>query len=91
MCPESGGDAIGAPSLSIGCRQSSKWLNIVLDLNGVFCQYVERSSASRHGRTIREDKHVYSLPIPTLVDPKGVYCRPHVREFLRFISSLRPG
>ena len=88
MCPKNGGDAIGAPSLSIGCRPSSKWLNIVLDLNGVLCQCVERSSARRHGRTLREDEHVYSLRIPTLVGPKGVYSRPHVCEFLCFISSF---
>ena len=88
MCPESGGDAIGAPLLSIGCRPPSKWLNIVLDLNGVFCQCVKRSSASRHGRAFREDQHVYSSQIPTLVSPKGVYYRPRVCEFLHFISRF---
>ena len=88
MCPESCGDAIGASSLSIGCRPSSKWLNIVLDLNGVLCQCVERSSASQHGRTFHEDQQVYSSRIPTLVSPKGMYYRPRVHEFLRFISSF---
>ena len=88
MCAKSGGDAIGAPLLSIGCISLSKWLNIVLDLNGVLCQCVERSSARRHGRTLREDEHVYSSRIPTLVSPKGVYCRPRVREFLRLISGF---
>ena len=87
MCAKSGGDAIGAPLLSIGYRPPSKWLNFILDLNGVLCQCVERSSASRHGRTFREDQHVYSSRIPSLVGPKGVYCHPHVREFLRFISG----
>ena len=88
MCAKSGGDTIGAPSLSIGCRQSSKWLNIVLDLNGVLCQCVERSSTSRHKRTLREDQHVYSSWIPTLVGPKGMYYHPRVSEFLRFISGF---
>ena len=88
MRPKSGGDAVGAYLLSIGCKPSLKWLNIVLDLNGVLCQCVERSSASRHRQTFREDQHVYSLRIPTLVGPKGVYCRPCVREFLPFISSF---
>ena len=45
----SGGDAIGAPLLFIGSRVSLKWLNIVLDLNGVLCQCVERSATSRRG------------------------------------------
>ena len=91
MCAKSGGDAIGAPSLSIGCRPPSKWLNIVLDLNGVLCHCVERSSACRHGRTLRQDQHVYSSRIPTLVGPKGVYYRPRVREFLHFISGFVAG
>ena len=86
MCAKSGGDAIGAPSLSIGLP--SKWLNIVLDLNGVLCQCVERSSARQHRRTLREDQHVYSSWIPTLVGPKGVYCRPRDCEFLRLISGF---
>ena len=88
MCAKSGGDAIGAPLLSIGCKLPSKWLNIVLDLNGVLCQCVERSSARRHRRTLREDQHVYSSRILTLVGPKGVYYRPCVCEFLRFISGF---
>ena len=88
MCPESGGDTIGAPSLSIGYRPSSNWLNIVLDLNGVLYQCVERSSANRHKQTFFEDQHVYSLQIPTLVGPKGMYCRPCVCEFLHFISGF---
>ena len=49
---------------------------------------MERSSASRHRRTFREDQHVYSLRIPTLVGSKGVYCCPCVRKFLRFISGF---
>ena len=88
ICTEDSGDAIGAPLLSIGSRPSSKWLNIVLDLNSVFCQCVERSAASRRKGTFYEDQHVYSSRIPTLVGPKGVYCRLCVREFLCFISGF---
>ena len=65
-----------------------KWLNIVLDLNGVLCECVERSVASRHGQTFCEDQYVYFSQIPTLVGPKGVYCHPCVREFLRCFSSF---
>ena len=49
---------------------------------------MERSAAVRHGRTFREDQHLYSLHIPTLVGPKGVYCRPRVRDFLRLIGTF---
>ena len=49
---------------------------------------MERSVAIRHGRTFREDQHSYSSHIPTLVGPKGVYCRPRVRDFLRLIGMF---
>ena len=91
MCPKSGGDPIGVPSLSIGCKSSSKWLNIVLDLSGVLCQCVERSSVSRHGRTFREDQHVHSSRIPTLVGPKGVYVVLVFVSFCVSLAVLRPG
>ena len=85
---QSAGGAIPLPSLPIQARPSSKWLNVVLDLNGVLCHCVQRSAAIQHGRTFCEDQHLYSSEIPTLVGPKGVYCRPRVREFLRFIGDF---
>ena len=42
----------------------------------------------RHGRTYSEGHHMYSSEIPTLVGPKGVYCRPHMREFLKWVSDF---
>ena len=60
----------------------------MLDLNGVLCQCVERSIATRHGRTFYKDQHVYSSCILILVGPKGVYCCPYVREFLCSISAF---
>ena len=76
------------PQIAIQLKPSLKWLNIVLDLNGVLSQCVERFVAARHGRTFCEDEHVYPSSIPTLVSPKGVYCCPHVREFLHSISKF---
>ena len=85
---QNAGVAIPPPSLAIGCRPSLKWLNIVLDLNGVLCQCVERPAAARHGRSFFKDQHLYSSRVPTLVGPKGVYCRPRVRKFLRLFSNF---
>ena len=85
---QSVGDAVPPPSLAIRARPSSKWLNVVLNLNGVLCQCVQRSAAIQHGHTFCEDQHLYSSEIPTLVGPKGVYCRPRVQEFLCFIGDF---
>ena len=85
---QTAGVAIPPPSFAIGCRPSSKWLNTVLDLNGVLCQCVERSAAARHGRSFFKDQHLYSSRVPTLVGPKGVYCRPRVHQFLRLLSNF---
>ena len=49
---------------------------------------MERSAAVQHGRMFREDQHSYSSHIPTLVGPKGVYCRPRVRDFLCLIGMF---
>ena len=42
----------------------------------------------RHGRTYSEGHHIYSSKIPTLVGPKGVYCHPRMREFLKCVSDF---
>ena len=42
----------------------------------------------RHGRTYSEGHHMYSSEIPTLVGPKGVYCRPRMWEFLKCVSDF---
>ena len=81
-------DVVPPASLAIHSRRSPKWLNIVLDLNGVFCQCMERSAAVRYGHTFCEDEHLYSSHIPTLVGPKGVYSHPRVRDFLRLIGTF---
>ena len=49
---------------------------------------MERSAAARHRRSFFEDQHLYSLRVPTLVGPKGVYCCPRVREFLCLLSNF---
>ena len=48
---QSAGHAVPPPSLAIRARPSSKWLNVVLDLNGFLCQCVQRSAAIQHRRS----------------------------------------
>ena len=74
--------------MPVQSRSTSKWLNIVLDLNGVLCECIEKSAAIRRGRTLLPEQHTYSSKVPTLIGPKGVFCRPRVREFLDGISEF---
>ena len=79
---------IVSSEVALETASASKWLNIVLDLNGVLCQCVERSAAIRRGRTYLPEQHIYSSKVPTLIGTKGVYCRPRVREFLDCVSDF---
>ena len=74
--------------LLIQSRLSLKWLNIVLDLNDVLCQCMERSTVAQYGRTFCDDQHIHSLQISILDSLNGVYCHPCVCKFLRFISNF---
>ena len=49
---------------------------------------MDRFVAARHGHFFYEDQHLYSSRVPTLVGPKGVYCRPCVHKFLRLLSNF---
>ncbi len=72
----------------IGSMPRRKWLNIVLDLNGILCHCVERSAARRQRYTNDVSLHEFSSTVPTLIGPKGVYTRPRLREFLAAISDI---
>ena len=88
IVPHSIIDGVAISSLAIQSRASSKWLNIVLDLNDVLYKCVERSAVVQHGHTYCDDQHMYSSHIPTLVSPKEVYCCRRVGKFLQFISDF---
>jgi len=74
--------------VAVHSGRGTKWLNIVLNLNGVLYQCVERATAVRRGRSYHLDQHIYFARIPTLIGRKCVYCRPRLHEFLDRIFDL---
>jgi len=64
-----------------------KWLNIVLDLNGILCQSAARSTAKD---LIPSGKFANRLAVlsPAIVGYKAVLPRPRLREFLQEISGI---
>lgn len=65
-------------------RRPLKWLNIVLDINGILCE-TAHSPASSRGSGNRAE---FSATVPAYIGPKSVYTRPGVREFLADIKTF---
>ncbi len=82
------GETIPRSVLPIESRPPRKWLNVVLDLNGILCHCVDKSTAKRQQFTNDVRQHQFSSLIPTLVGPKGVYTRPGLHEFLSALSEF---
>jgi hypothetical protein len=65
-----------------------KWLNIVLDINGILCHCMEKAGTSRMPFMYDERKGIHSSTVPTIVGPKAVFTRPGLFEFLTEISKF---
>ena len=66
--------------------QRMKWLNIVLDLNGILCECVGRSSLRKGMTTHNVKDNIFSNECSTIAGTKAVYVRPGLQEFLTEIS-----
>jgi hypothetical protein len=64
-----------------------KWLNIVLDLNGILCVCLEERLLPR-GQTYVVGKKPHSSTIPFLVGPKVVYVCPSCKRFLIKLGNM---
>lgn len=64
-----------------------KWLNIVLDLNGILCHTAFKSQINE-SKAYRLEDHVLSHKYPTIIGPKAVFARRNVGEFLRQVSLI---
>lgn len=72
-------------SLFVACNSRPKrWLNIVLDINGILCE-IEHSPVWSRG-SVRQAS--YCCKFPTFIGPKAVYTRPGVRAFLADIRNI---
>ena len=69
-------------------RQRRKWLNIVLDVNGVLGQCIPKFELGRVHRVHEMRDNIFSHETPTIVGGKAVYARQNLREFLRQLSNI---
>ena len=83
-----GEDIVPTNELSIVPRQRRKWLNIVLDVNGVLGQCISKFELGRVHRVHEMRDNIFSHETPTIVGGKAVYARQNLREFLRQLSNI---
>jgi hypothetical protein len=67
-----------------------KWLNIVLDINGILCHYMEKAATNRMPFVNDVRDGIHSSMVPTIVEPKAVYACPNLFEFFTTISKFAP-
>ena len=83
-----GEDVVPTNELSIVPQQQRKWLNIVLDVNGVLGQCILKFELGRVRRVHEMRDNIFSHETPTIVGGKAVYARQNLREFLRQLSNI---
>jgi hypothetical protein len=65
-----------------------KWLNIVLNINGILCHCMEKA-ATRGMLFVNDVKQgIHSPMVPTIVGPKAVFTHPGRHEFFTMISEF---
>jgi hypothetical protein len=73
---------------SVVSTSPPKWLNIVLDINGILCHCMEKA-ATRGMFFVNDVKQgIHSPTVPTIVGPKAVFTHPSLYEFLTTISEF---
>ena len=72
------------PSLS---RAVSRWLNVILDLNGILCVCMEYKFLSKIVVWNLESTP-HSSSVPTRIGPKAVYIRPSCSTFMSALSCF---
>lgn len=79
--------ALEAVGRSIPLRVTSRWLNVILDLNGILCVCKDR-------RVVPKDQvynlvsNAHSSVLPAPIGPKAVFVRPHCLDFLRELTAI---
>jgi hypothetical protein len=65
-----------------------KWLNIVLDINGILCHCMEKKATNKMPFVNSVQQGIHLSTVPTIVGPKAVFTRPGLHEFLIAISKF---
>jgi hypothetical protein len=66
----------------------AKWLNIVLDIKGILCHYMEKAGTNKMLFVYNVRQGIHSSTVPTIIGPKAVFTRPGLLEFLTEISKF---
>ena len=66
----------------------AKWLNIVLDINGILCHCMEKAGTSRMLFVYDVKQGIHSSTIFTIVGPKAIFTHPSLLKFLTKISKF---
>jgi hypothetical protein len=66
----------------------AKWLNIILDINGILCHCMEKAGASRMPFLYDVKQGIHSSTVPTIVGPKAIFTSPGLLEFFTEISKF---
>ena len=61
---------------------AEKWINVVLDLNGILCVCEDWKSKGLSHKKLRHFSQPHSATEPALVGPKVVWVRPNCSHFL---------
>ena len=64
-----------------------KWLNVVMDLNGILCVCLDERLMPQ-GQAYVVSKKPHSGIVPFLVGPKAVYIRPSCNKFLIELGNV---
>ena len=75
-------ESIPSPSKAV-----SRWLNVVLDLNGILCVCEEYRFLPKI-QAWNSESNPHSSSIPAKIGPKAVYVRPSCSTFLRAMSDF---
>jgi hypothetical protein len=65
-----------------------KWLNIILDINGILCHCMEKVATNRMPFVNDVRDGIHSLTVPTIIRPKAIFKRPSLLEFFTTISKF---
>ena len=66
----------------------AKWLNIILDINGILCHCMEKAGMSKMPFVYDVKHEIHLSKVPTIVGPKAAYTRPGLLKFLIEISKF---
>ena len=61
---------------------AEKWINVVLDLNGILCVCKDWKSKGLSHKKLRHFLQPHSVTEPALVGPKALWVRPNCSNFL---------